>query len=75
MNSNNLSQIYAKEVKNEVDKRGISIGYVEKMSGLSPGYISRCRKGNRHMSLESVAQIETFLGIDIFNRITQRKGE
>lgn len=68
-----LSKQVAIEITKEVHKRDITIGDLEKKLELSPGYISRCRKGNKHLSIDVIDKIESAMKIDILNKVRSER--
>lgn len=66
MDDNRLSKRCAVAIRIEASNKGIDIYDVEKAAGLSKGYISRCKNGNRRFSIDSIYVIGKFLGKDFF---------
>lgn len=59
----------ARIISGIVAEKGLSIGELERSVGLSPGYISRCRNGNKQMNIFTLHKIEEYLGVDIYKRM------
>lgn len=47
-------------------ERGIKVRDVEKATNLSRGYISRCRKGTKRLSAESIIMLSNYLKVNLF---------
>lgn len=67
------SKKYVKEITLECLRRDITIGDLERSVDMSPGYISRCRKGKKRMSIDAIKVIGNFLGVDLINRVEGRE--
>lgn len=68
----NTSKDYAREIVLEANKRNIRIQDLEKSSGLSAGYLSRCRNGTKHLSIESINAVSNYLDVDFVNIVRQK---
>lgn len=75
MNFDDVSKEYAIAIKKECNLREIPIGDLERGIGLSLGYISRCRRGLKHMSIDSIEAASKFLNVDFINRIHYKEKE
>lgn len=69
MKSGDLSKKYVKAISIECSNQKIAIGDLEKGVGLSPGYLSRCKKGKKRMSIDSIETISKFLKVDFIEKI------
>ena len=67
------SKKYIKEIILECTRRDIAIGDLEKSVDMSPGYISRCKKGKKRMSIDAIKVISNFLGVNFIDRVEGRE--
>lgn len=57
---------YAKEIRDRSKILGISLSYLEKEAGYSQGYLARCAKGSRALTIDGVKVFSKLLGINFF---------
>lgn len=51
------------------EEKKLTLRGLERKVGLSPGYISRCKNGNKRLSFIALHKIEEYLGVDIYKRM------
>ena len=60
---------YADSICSVSIAQGINIAHMEEDCGYSRGYLSRCKKGSKKLSIDAIKAFGEYVGIDFIERL------